>query len=129
LDSEGRVHEIHVLLQEEHCLGFAESASHSAAEWFENQGLNAYNKINDEVLRLLQHEQILAGMPFSREQIETFMLVLYKLDEFRRLVSSQTFQDQYRLDPAECKTVLNDDLELLRFGIRWLKEHMLSTKL
>lgn len=128
LDTEGRLNEIHVLLREEHCLGFAESASHSATEWFENQGLDAYNKINDAVLSLLQHEQIQAEMPFNREQIDTIMLALYKLDEFRSLVSSQTFQDKYRLDPAECKTVLNDDLELLRFGIRWLKEHILSTK-
>ena len=129
LDTEGRVHEIYVLVREEHCQGFAEPASQSVAEWFENQGLGAYNTINDEVLSLLQHEQIQAGMPFSREQIDAFMLALYKLDEFRSLVSSPAFHDKYSLDPAERETVLSNDLELLRFGIRWLKEHLLSAKL
>jgi uncharacterized protein len=129
LDAEGRMHEIYILVHENHCLGFAESTTHSAAEWFENQGLNAYNRINDEVLGLLQHEQIQAVIPFTVEQIDTFMLGLYKLDEFRSLVSSPAFQNKYRLDPAEYKTVLGDDLKLLRFGIRWLKEHLLSEKL
>jgi uncharacterized protein len=128
LDAESRMHEIHVLVREDHCQGFAEPTSYSVTEWFENQGLDAYNKINDEVLGLLQHKQVQQKMPFTREQLETFMLALYNLDEFRSLVSSPIFQDKYRLDPVECKTILGDDLELLRFGIRWLKERLFSEK-
>ena len=129
LDQNGRVHEIHVLIREEHCRGFAEPDSHSVAEWFENQGLNDYNVINDEVLRLLQHEKMNQGARFSHEQKENFMLALYKLDEFRRLVSSPGFQKKYKLSRKELDAILVDDLSLLRFGIDWLKKLLFTAKI
>ena len=61
LDAGNSRHEIHVLVREEHCRGFTETESHSVDEWFENQGLEEYNRINDEVLTLLQHEKIRSG--------------------------------------------------------------------
>ncbi len=122
LDVKGRVHEIHVLVREEHCLGFREPDSHTVAEWFENQGLNDYNAINDEVLSLLQHEQMHQGVCFTRKQKEIFMLALYKLDEFREIVSAAAFQKTNKLSQEEYEAILENDLSLLRFGIDWLKK-------
>lgn len=129
LDVKGRLHEIHVLVREEHCLGFREPDSHTVAEWFENQGLNDYNAINDEVLSLLQHEQMHQSVCFTRKQKENFMLALYKLDEFRKVVSAVAFQKTNKLSQEEREAILEDDLSLLRFGIDWLKKLLFTAKI
>jgi len=129
LDANGDVREIHVLVREEHCQGFSGSQSHNVAGWFENQGLQEYNAINDELLGLLHREQIRQGTGLTREEKEMFLLVLYKLDEFRKMVSSPALYDKYVLSKEERRSVLADDLNLLRFGIRWLKNVLFTEKL
>jgi len=121
-DADGSVRETYVLVREEHCQGFAEPHSHNVAEWFENQGLQEYNVISDEVLGLLQQEQVRQGASRTQEERDTFLLALYRLDEFRKMVSSPAFYDRYMPDEEERRSVLADDLNLLRFGIRWLQE-------
>jgi len=128
LDGNGDVHEIHVLVCEEHCKGFAEPHSQNVGEWFENQGLTEYNRINDEVLTLLQHEKIRKGMRLAQEQIDNFMLSLYKVDEFRKVVAAPDSLPGLQLDDRELADILEDDTTLLRFGIHWLKETLMADK-
>ena len=61
LDGNGKKQEMYVLVREDHCHGFAESDTYTVAGWFENQGLDEYNRINDEVLTLLQHKKAWNG--------------------------------------------------------------------
>jgi Fe-S-cluster containining protein len=129
LDSTGKKQELYVLVREEHCKGFAESETHNVAEWFKDQGLEEYNKINDEVLNLLQHKQVCKEISLDQEQKDNFLLALFKLDEFRELVSSPGFQKNFMLPEAEKCSVLADDLSLLSFGIRWLKETLFTEKI
>jgi bacterioferritin (cytochrome b1) len=89
--------------------------------------LTEYNAINDEVLRLLQHEQVRQGVTLKQEELDAYLLALYRLDEFRRTVSRPDFFNKYLPDDEERRSVLADDLSLLRFGIRWLQE-ILFTK-
>ena len=128
LDGNGKKQELYVLVREDHCRGFAEDQNHTVAGWFENQGLLEYNAINDEVLTLLQHERVHKGMHFSREQNDKFLLALYKLDQFRELLSGPGFQDGFMLTEEEKCSVFSDDISLLRLGIRWLKETLFREK-
>ena len=122
LDSNGKKKELFVLVREDHCKGFAESQKHTVAEWFKDQELEEYNRLNDEVLTLLQHEQVNKDLQLTPEQREKFILALYRLDEFRELVSSADFQKKYRMTEEDINKALSNNLSLLRFGIRWLKE-------
>ena len=128
LDANGSVHEIYVLVHEEHCQGFAEPESHNVSEWFENQGLIEYNAINDEVAALLHREQERLGDGRTQEERDAFLLALYRLDEFRKTVASPVFYDKYLPDQEARSAVLRDDLNLLRFGIRWLQEILFAEK-
>lgn len=128
LDASGKVCEIHVLVREEHCQGFAEPDSHNVSEWFEKQGLFEYNALNDEVLSLLEKVQGRKDRRFTLEQQEDFMLALYKLDGFRKQLESSAFQEKFMLSAEERNSALADDLSLLRFGISWLKEALFSEK-
>lgn len=129
LDADGKKKELYVLVQEEHCKGFAEEQSYNAAEWCENQGLLQYNEINDEALSLLQHEQARKGATFTQEQKEYILLALYKLDEFREFISSPDNADKFSINEEERNSVIADDLKLLRFGICWLKEVLFKEKI
>lgn len=124
----GEVHEIHVLVREEHCHGFTEPHSHNVYEWYENQGLIEYNRINDELLTLLQHEKVHNGIRLTQEQIDYFMLILYKLDEFRKAVEVPGVLPGLNLDEKERTEILADDISLLSFGIHLLKEILFTEK-
>ena len=128
LDANGDVHEIHVLVREEHCKGFAESQKYTSAEWFAHQGLLEYNAINDEVLSLLQQDQVRRGVGLTPDERDIFLVALYKLDQFRKKVSTAAFHNKYRLSKEESRSVLADDVNLLRFGIRWLREVLFTEK-
>jgi Fe-S-cluster containining protein len=121
LNPDGRQQEIYVLVKENHCLGFGEPQSYSVKEWFFNQGLAEYNQMNDEVMSLLQHDQVRQGGSFSPEQIDFFLLALYKLDEFREFVSGSDFQTQFNMAENERQAALTSEESLLKFGIHWLK--------
>ena len=127
-DGNGAVHEIHVLLREEHCQGFMEPCSHNVAEWFEMQGLSEYNRINDELFPLLQHEKVHNNIRLTQEQIDSFMLTLYKVDEFRKALAAPGSLPGLQLDDREIAHVMEDDISLIRLGIRWLMETLLSEK-
>ena len=128
LDENGNKRELYVLVREDHCRGFAEEQPYTVAEWFENQGLIEYNEINDELLTLLQHQNVSEGMRLTEKQKDNLLLALYKLDEFRDLISSPGFQEEFKLAEEEIRSVLSDDLKLLRFGIHWLKETLFAEK-
>ena len=128
IELESAEDKFYFIVREDHCKGFAEDQPYTVAEWFENQGLVECNTINDEVLTLLQHEKVSKDLRLTKEQKENFLLALYKLDEFRELVSSPGFQDEYKLSEEERDSALSDDLQLLRFGIRWLKETLFTEK-
>jgi Fe-S-cluster containining protein len=128
LDTRGKVREMYILVRETHCLGFDETESHNVSEWFENQGMIEYNAINDEMLCLLHHEQVRQGLDLTLQEKEMFLLALYKLDEFRKMVSSPDFYNVYLSSKEERSSVLADDLELLRFGIHWLQKVLFTER-
>jgi len=122
LAPDGRQQEIHVLVKENHCLGFGEPQSYSVAEWFHNQGLSEYNVMNDKVMSLLYHEQARQGTRLTPEQIDFFLLAFYKLDEFKEFVSGADFLTRFNVTEKDIRAALIDEESLLRFAVRWLKK-------
>jgi len=113
-----------VLLNEEHCNGFGESCRQTARRYSEEQGLDTYNRMNDLLGTLLQHERIRGGMRLSDEQVTLFTHALYDLDTFRkRLFSGQAGTD---VPPPHIQEELADDEKLLLYAIEWLKERFFA---
>lgn len=129
LAEDGTVQEMHVLVREEHCRGFATETSHSVAGWSENQGLAEYNRLNDELLGLFSQEDIRRGTrSLSLEEKDLFLLALFQLDEFGRKAASPAFYEKHLPDRKEREAILADDLLLLRFGIRWLTKRLFAER-
>lgn len=119
----GHIREFYVLLTEPHCRGFGGPAGFTVEEWVMDQGLSLYNRLNDEVMAILQHDRVRKGLRFSPEQLERFVLALYNLDAFRAAVLVENFFS-FALNPVEQQAIAADDTALLRFGIRWLQREL-----
>ncbi|WP_456387216.1 YkgJ family cysteine cluster protein [Desulfolithobacter sp.] len=119
---DGTIQEQFVLVRENHCQGFAEAGEQTPLEYFKDQGLTLYNRYNDEVAGLLQHEQVRLGFRPTRAQLDLFILALYNLDMFRQELSDGRITMKRPLSPGELKGLAGDDEQLLLLGIRWLKQ-------
>jgi Fe-S-cluster containining protein len=118
---DGGMEEFFVILQESHCRGFDEQQEKNAGGYSAEQGLSPYNRFNDAVAVILQHDQIRQGKQLSPEEVEQFILALYNLDRFRTLLFAGSLPATPPLDSAK-KDRLLDDEELLLFATDWLKD-------
>jgi len=50
-----------------------------------------------------------------------FFLASYNIDKFREFVFSSSFLERYDIDAETREKIKNDEIELLNFGMRWLK--------
>ncbi len=111
--------EFFVLLKETHCHGFLEKEIQTAEKYSLDQGLKPYNRFNDQVAVVLQHEQIRQGKVLTTGETELFTLALYNLDKFREELEAGKLPntEQYSAQKKDC----SDDEQLLLFGVEWLR--------
>lgn len=120
----GAMEEHFVLIKEEHCLGFQEPISQNALQYSRNQELPLYNRFNDAVAAILQHDSIRKGFIPSAKQIDLFVLALYNIDTFRKLAQNDQL-DAVALTTTEKDALLQDE-ELLLFAIDWLSRQLFA---
>ena len=110
------IEEYHVLLKEGHCRGFEQFKPQTVQEYSISQGLDLYNRFNDAIAPLLQHEQIRNGSftPTPRQR-QLYTLVLYNIDTFQAVLAKG------RPGLPSCPDdVRENDEKLLLFGIELL---------
>lgn len=117
---DGKLQEQLVLLKEPHCRGGEQGNEFTATEYFQDQGLEEYNRYNDKMTALLQHPKIKAGFRPTKEQAEQYIMALYNLDTFRQELKSGDIKMNKPLSPMEQQALENDDNALLLIAIRWL---------
>jgi len=119
------IEEHYVLMRETHCRGFAEKEEQNIVKYSRDQGLEEYNRFNDEVASILQHNAIRNGFIPSKKQAALYTLALYDIDTFREKLLSDKIAS-VRLEVSE-KEILQDDEQLLLFAIKWLYKELYST--
>jgi len=120
----GTMEEHFVLMREDHCLGFQEPISQNAVQYSTDQELQTYNRFNDAVAAILQHDSIRKGLIPSAKQIDLFVLARYNIDSFRELAQNDQL-DAVALTPAEKNHLLQDEA-LLLFAVDWLGRQLFS---
>ena len=50
-----------------------------------------------------------------------FFLVSYDIDKFKDFVFDSSFLERIEVDDATVEKIKNDEIELLKFGLEWLK--------
>jgi hypothetical protein len=112
------------VVNEDHCLGHHEANVQTVRQYRREQGIEEYDDINREWRQIVLKKRSSGptiGRPTERS-FELFFLASYDLDGFRKFVSSYGFAELFDLDPAFKKELGEDDVKLLRFGFRLLRQ-------
>lgn len=112
-----------VLLREPHCHGFAEKTLQTVKSFMESQELEPFNRFNDLLTHITQHQKIREGMRLSQEQVNLFRLTLYDLDSFRDQLKEQRITSPLEIP----QTVFEDDEALLEFGMQFTEKLLFNS--
>lgn len=119
--NESPVHdEWYVMIKEEHCRGFEESAEWTIDEWRLDQEAALYDEMNREWKNIMMKQDVPRDKVEERRQ-KMFYMASYDLDSFRRYVTDSRFLEIFAVEPAELEKIKEDDTELMHFSIRYLK--------
>ena len=61
------------------------------------------------------------GKP-SQLSLQLFFMANYHIDQFQKFVTSEQFLANYDLDPEQLEKLKTDQLEVINFGVRFLKQ-------
>lgn len=112
--------EFFFFVKEEHCKGFQEPDEWSVAGWREDQGVDRFDELNREWKSIMLLRNVPAG-PIDEKKLAMFYLACYDTDSFRRFVFESRFLDHFEVDDVSREKMREDDVELMRFGFRFLK--------
>jgi hypothetical protein len=114
--------EFYFFVHEPHCLGFNEDKLWTVREWRKDQGVDIHDQINAEWTDLVVRKRSFPpNMQLTEQTKQMFFMVSYNLDKFRDFVFGSSFLQRYEVDAATLEEIKNDEIALLKFGLKWLK--------
>jgi Fe-S-cluster containining protein len=120
----GEVTEHYALLKETHCLGFEEGSIWTVRKWIEDQSITEHNEMNDLFMEIISLKNRSMPGPMDMKIVHLFHLAFYDLDNFRRQIFEADLMPELDSKSKEIETLRNDDIELMKFGIKWAKERI-----
>lgn len=118
---EPELREFYVMIKEDHCLGHKEDKEWTLQQWREDQGADDYDEVTKDWLAVVIKAKSLGITEFSKQSLDLFFMVSSNLDMFRRFVFESRFLEAYEIDPETVERIRNDELELLKFSLQWLR--------
>jgi Fe-S-cluster containining protein len=119
-DSDGN--EFYFFVHEPHCKGFEEDTEWSVRQWRKDQGVDIHDEINagwtDLVVRKRSFPK---NVQLTQKAKDMFFMASYNIDKFRDFVFKSSFLDRYDVDPETIKKIKENEIELLKFALKWLK--------
>jgi len=110
-----------IRIKEDHCLGHNESKEWTIDEWRADQESDLYDKMNKDWMEVILKAKTLGIVEFKQKSLDLFFMVSSNLDMFRDFVFNSNFLDSYDLDPDLIEKIKEDELELLKFSLKWLR--------
>ncbi|MFZ5563398.1 MAG: YkgJ family cysteine cluster protein [Thermodesulfobacteriota bacterium] len=109
-------------VNEPHCRGFEEKKEWTVAEWRKDQGVDIHDEINAEWTDLVVRKRSFPpNIQLTEQAKKMFFMASYDVDAFRRFVFESSFLSRYDIDPGTMERIRSSEIELLKFGFRWLK--------
>ncbi|HFD81261.1 MAG TPA: YkgJ family cysteine cluster protein [Gammaproteobacteria bacterium] len=116
----------YALVEEDHCKGHLEDREISIKDYRKEQGLEEYDE-NGRAWRRLVLKMKSSGPAIGKPSLQSrqlFFMASYDLDRFREFVRSEGFQNTFKLEPDELETLYQDDLALMKFADRFIRQVM-----
>lgn len=114
----------YAVVREDHCLGHQEPVTQTIDEYRAAQGVVEVDEAARGWRQLILKKKSsgpTVGKP-SKRSLELFFMTCYDVDRFRSFVASDAFVGTFDVPPEELRLALEDDLELLQFGYRFLRQ-------
>lgn len=113
--------EFYFFIRDPNCLGFKEEKEWTIETWRIDQGVDLYDEINKE-WKEIQLRRDNPGQPkLDAKKQSLIYMVSYDIDKFRRFVFESKFLDILDIDKKEVERIKTDEIELMRFGFKYLK--------
>ncbi|MFH1051011.1 MAG: YkgJ family cysteine cluster protein [bacterium] len=113
--------EFYFLLEESVCEGFKDGKEWTIEEWMKDQGVEDYVELGELFKEISLHDKFLKGRIKEPIKLEMFYTVCYDIDKFRELVFNSSFFKRFIVTDEEQDNMKKDDVELLKFGFKFLK--------
>lgn len=116
----------YALVREDHCKGHLEAREVTIADYRREQGLEAYDAHGRgwrQLILKMKSAGPAIGKP-SQKSLQFFFMACYDLDRFREFVKSEGFNATFDIDDATRESLYTDDLALLKFGERMIRQVM-----
>jgi uncharacterized protein len=110
-----------IKIKEDHCLGHKEDRDWSIGEWRSDQESDLYDEMNKDWMEVVLKAKTLGIAEFSQKSLDLFFMVSSNLDMFRDFVFNSNFLGSYEIAPDVIEKIREDELELLKFSLKWLR--------
>jgi len=127
-DSQRDIREKYFIVDEDHCLGFQEDREWIIEKWLKNEGVDEYNKMNDQWLGIITSQKSLGPEKDYHQKIQMFFMASYNLDKFREFVFKSKFFKRFKIETTHKESLSSDDVELMKFAFGWLKFSLFGEK-
>lgn len=118
---DGEAKEHYMVVHEDHCQGHQEAKTWTLEMWKTDQGIDQYNAMNDVWMEVITNPALDRLGEGLGKKIKMFYMASYDIDTFRRFVFETSFLNMFKLDDGLVKKIKEDDVELMRFAVKWLR--------
>ncbi len=142
----GRITERYLLIREPHCRGFERGPQWTVAEWIANQGLEPYNRANDEMLALMAAKNRAMPGALDDQTLHWIYTACYDIDRFKAAARADAVPrttkkkaDRKRMNPAADRPTAAgagadpmdgaDDAEFLTHALMFVRQHFFGEEI
>lgn len=114
--------EFYFFVNEPHCRGFEEQKEWTVREWRADQGVDIHDEINSQWTDIVVRKRSFpANIKLTEESKKMFFMASYNIDKFKEFVFKSSFLERYDVDEQTVKKIRDDEIELLKFAMSWIK--------
>ncbi len=110
-----------IKIKEDHCFGHNEPTEWTIDEWRADQEADLYDEMNNDWMEVVLKAKTLGIVEFSQKSLDLFFIVSTNLDMFRDFVFKSNFLSSYKIGQDVIERIKEDELELLKFSLKWLR--------
>ena len=108
------------------CKGLSETRTYTIEEWEKDQGLDEYKEVEALFNQITEAQRVWGDHKIDGKVQNMIYMACYNTEKFRKFVFESNFLKLFDLLPEEIEALKNDDLELLKFGFKWLQFGLLG---
>ena len=113
--------DFYIKVKEDHCLGHNEDKEWTIEEWRADQESDLYDEMNKDWMEVVLKTKTLGIVELGQKSLDLFFMFSSNLDMVRDFIFNSSFLNAYESEPEVVAKIKEDELELLKFSLKWLR--------